>query len=225
MEAAYDLYTIKTQCMLFRNYAYLWIDNASRKAFVVDPSWDITQITDILRQRDAELSAVLLTHSHFDHTNMVNKLSSLYQPVVYMSRPEADYYRFRCDRLAVLEDMERVRVGDTEVLCLLTPGHTKGGACYWAKDHLFSGDTLFIEGCGLCDGPGGSAEDMYDSLRRLMGLLPPNVRVYPGHSYGDPPGQEMSRLYQRNIYLQIDDIQQFVKYRNRKSTSKMFHFK
>ncbi|AZS14163.1 MBL fold metallo-hydrolase [Paenibacillus lutimineralis] len=225
MEATYDLFTIKTQCMTFVNYSYLGIDKSSLKAFVVDPSWDVSQLVHKLKLHNASLEAVLLTHSHFDHTNMVNKLEMLYQPTVYLSKTEAEYYRYHCTRLRTVEDMDIIRVGDTPITCLLTPGHTPGSVCYWGGDNLFSGDTVFIEGCGICDSEGGSAEDMYYSIQRLIQLIPANVRVYPGHSFGEPPGREMSYLYKKNLYFQIDDINHFVKYRNRKSNSKIFDFK
>ncbi|AIQ47421.1 polyketide biosynthesis protein [Paenibacillus sp. FSL R7-0273] len=225
MEATYDLFTIKTQCITFVNYAYLGIDKSSRKAFVVDPSWDVSQLVHKLNEHGATLEAVLLTHSHFDHTNMVNKLEMLYQPTVYLSKREAEYYRYRCNRLKTVEDMERIRIGDTLINCLVTPGHTQGSVCYWAGGNLFSGDTVFIEGCGLCDSEGGSAEDMYYSIHRLISLIPANVQVYPGHSFGEPPGREMSYLYKKNLYFQIDDINHFVKYRNRKNNTRIFDFK
>ncbi|WP_410511164.1 MBL fold metallo-hydrolase [Paenibacillus sp. BR2-3] len=225
MEAVYEMFTIKTQCMNFFNYAYLGIDKATRKAFVVDPSWDVSQLVRILEQKQASLEAVLLTHSHFDHTNMVKKLEMLYQPDVYISKTEADYYKYHCKRLITIEDMDRIGIGETTITCLVTPGHTKGSVCYWSGDNLFSGDTIFIEGCGLCDSEGGSAEDMYHSIHRLIRLVPANVRVYPGHSFGESPGKEMSYLYKKNLYFQIDDIQHFVKYRNRKNNLRIFDFK
>lgn len=225
MEATYDLFTLKTQCMTFLNYAYLGIDKTSRKAFVVDPSWDVSQMIRILESHDASLEAVLLTHSHFDHTNMVKKLERLYRPTVYISKTEADYYKYRCNRLRTVEDMDRIHIGDSAITCLVTPGHTPGSVCYWGEDHLFSGDTVFIEGCGLCDSDGGSAEDMFYSIHRLIRLIPPSAQVFPGHSFGDPPGKEMSYLYKKNLYFQIDDINHFVKYRNRKNNARVFDFK
>lgn len=225
MEATYDLFTLKTQCMTFLNYAYLGIDKTTRKAFVVDPSWDVSQMIQILEGHGASLVAVLLTHSHFDHTNMVSKLEMLYHPAVYISRTEADYYRYRCARLRTIEDMDRICIGDTEISCLVTPGHTRGSVCYWSGNNLFSGDTVFIEGCGLCESDGGSAEDMYYSIHRLIRLIPAHVKVFPGHSFGDPPGKEMSYLYKSNLYFQIDDINHFVKYRNRKNNTRIFDFK
>lgn len=225
MEATYDLFTLKTQCMTFLNYAYLGIDKTTRKAFVVDPSWDVSQMIQILEGHGASLAAVLLTHSHFDHTNMVSKLEMLYHPAVYISRTEADYYKYRCSRLRTVEDMDRICIGNTEISCLVTPGHTRGSVCYWSGNNLFSGDTVFIEGCGLCESDGGSAEDMYYSIHRLMRLIPAHVKVFPGHSFGDPPGKEMSYLYKSNLYFQIDDINHFVKYRNRKNNTRIFDFK
>lgn len=217
MEDTYELFTIRTQSMPFINYSYLGIDRATRQAFVIDPAWDISSLLDLLDLHQATLQAILLTHSHYDHTNMVEKLEELSGASVYISRQEAEFYGFNSKRLVTVEDSEQIWVGNTCVTVLVTPGHTKGSVCYWSGNQLFSGDTVFIEGCGLCDGQGGSAEEMYYSIRRLLRLIPPHIKIYPGHSFGETPGQTMCYLQQWNLYLQIEDISDFVAIRNRKN--------
>ncbi|WP_268964163.1 MBL fold metallo-hydrolase, partial [Paenibacillus sinensis] len=79
-------------------------------------------------------------------------------------------------------------LGDTQITCILTPGHTYGSACYLTSDHLFTGDTVFIEGCGLCDTVGGDPEQMFHSIQRIKSAINPMVQIFPGHSYGKNPG-------------------------------------
>ena len=225
MRSTYYLYEVKTQFMQFYNYSYLGIDKATNEAFIIDPSWDISEVLQILEKHEAKLKKVLLTHSHFDHTNMVKRLINLFDVEVYMSEKEVEYYRYKCRNLKVIEDLDVIEVGETRIKCLVTPGHTVGSTCYWGEDNLFSGDTIFIEGCGMCNTQGGSAERMYYSINRLSELIPSDVLVYPGHSYGEEPGKSMDFLKRRNIYFQIDDINQFVKYRNRKNNIGIFNFK
>ncbi|MFF2907990.1 MBL fold metallo-hydrolase [Paenibacillus sp. NPDC057934] len=224
MKDTYELFTIRTQHNSFINYSYLGIDKVSRNAFVVDPSWDVSELLNLLNQHGASLEAILLTHSHSDHTNMVETLEKLYAPSVYMSKKEAEFYQYHCERLVTFEDNEQIWIGDTPITALITPGHTQGSVCYWSGNSLFSGDTIFIEGCGICDSVGGSAEEMYYSIRRMIALIPSHTKVYPGHSFGEAPGKDMSYLYQWNIYFQLDDINQFVNFRNRKNKA-IFQFK
>lgn len=225
MEDTFTLYSFKTKFGSFSNYSYLIIDNSYNHAFIVDPAWDLREIIKILNSTNSTLKAILLTHSHYDHVNMVKQLIELYDAKVYMSKKEAEYYRYFCENLYMLEDMEDIFIGNTKVTCLLTPGHTLGGMCFWTGECLFTGDTIFIEGCGLCSGPGGSARQMYDSIQKIKHLMPSSIRVYPGHSYGKEPGQTIYDLYRENIYFQIDDEQCFVDFRMRKKQKGLFDFK
>ncbi|MBC2580399.1 MBL fold metallo-hydrolase [Clostridium sp. DJ247] len=225
MESTYDLYIIKTKYMQFCNYAYLGIDKSTKGAFVVDPSWDLSQMLEILYKNDAELKKILLTHSHFDHTNMVTKIVNNFNSDVYMSKNEVEYYDYKCANLKCVEDMEVISLGETKIKCLVTPGHTKGSTCYWTGNNLFTGDTIFIEGCGLCNETGGSAEDMYYSINRLSKIIPLNIHVYPGHSFGEPPGKDIGSLKETNIYFQIYDIDKFVRFRNRENNSRTLNLK
>jgi hydroxyacylglutathione hydrolase len=98
---------------------------------------------------------------------------------------------------------------------LSTPGHTPGCICYLIGDNLFTGDVLFYEGCGMCPDI-QSAHAMFWSLQYLKGLLDPRTRVFPGHSYGMPPGQQFAQLLRDNLYLQFSNPESFAAFRLRK---------
>lgn len=225
MEDSFILYSFKTRFGCFLNYTYLVIDKSYNHAFIVDPSWDLREIINTLNSTNASLDAIFLTHSHHDHVNMVNQLTARYDAEVYMSKYEVEYYGYSCKNLNTLEDMEDINVGDTKVTCILTPGHTLGGMCFWTGGCLFTGDTIFIEGCGLCDTPGGSARQMYNSIQKIKKEMPNSLCVYPGHSYGKEPGQTIGDLYKENIYFQIDEEQAFINFRMRKKQKGLFNFK
>ncbi|WP_236905062.1 MBL fold metallo-hydrolase [Clostridium formicaceticum] len=201
------------------------MDKETRSAAIVDPSWEVEIIVNVLSKLEVELSTILLTHSHYDHVNMVDALIMKYNPMVYMSYIEANYYRFKCKNLITIDDMDLVSVGQTEIRCLATPGHTAGGSCYLLKGSLFTGDTIFIEGCGICTGKGASAEDMFESIQKIKSIVRPDVRIYPGHSYGKKPGYSMEYLMKENIYLHINDKKHFIEFRNRKNQKNLFIFK
>lgn len=221
----YAVHTIKTFHHRWTNYCYIIEDIVSRSAIVVDPSWELSKITNKLSELEVDLSAILLTHSHYDHVNLVEPLSALFHPQVYMSKTEIDFYQFRCKNLIALQDLETISIGMTKAQCLLTPGHTAGGMCYLFSESIFTGDTIFTEGCGICEEHGSSADDMFDSVQRIKSIVSPEVRVYPGHSFGQAPGQTIGELLKHNIYFQIDKREYFVKFRNRKNQRGIFDFK
>ena len=167
---------------------------------------------------------ILLTHSHFDHVNLADALSKKYDSPVLMSRIEIDFYRFNCNNLLAIEDSTPFSFGHSRVLPILTPGHTKGSLSYLIGENLFSGDTLFCEGCGICQGLGADPDAMFESISFLKHQLPLETRIYPGHSYHEAPGKPFSYLMKNNIYLQLDSREHFVRFRMRHNQKKFRWF-
>ncbi len=222
MEKGYEVSQVRTFSLGFYNYCYIIFDKKTREAVIVDPSWELDKIIDKLNQLNVQLKAIFLTHSHYDHVNLVEPLLDMYRPQVYMSKIEIDYYRYRCNNLVELYDMDWINIGAAKFLCIHTPGHTAGGMCYFLPDELFTGDTIFIEGCGLCDTKGGLPEQMFESIQRIKSIIPTHVKVYPSHSYGLPPGQKLQQLLKDNIYFNIDNKEYFINFRMRKRKLRYF---
>lgn len=215
MSSTYQVHALKVGNRHIINNIYLIVDQVTRQAAVVDPAWEMSKIAGLIDSLEVDLTTILLTHSHDDHVNLVEPLVRRYNPQVYMSRQEIEYYRFTCSSLHALDDFSTIHLGMTSITCLLTPGHTAGSACYLLSDSLFAGDTIFIEGCGVCDSLGGDPEAMYESVQKVKTWVRPSVRVYPGHSFGRQPGRPMSELLQHNVYFHLDKKEQFVKFRMR----------
>ena len=70
-----------------------------------------------------------------------------------------------------------------EILAIYTPGHTAGSTCYLWRNHVLTGDTLLIEGCGRTDFQSGDAGSLYDSVHERLFTLPDDTRVWPAHDY------------------------------------------
>ncbi|WP_039835554.1 MBL fold metallo-hydrolase [Paenibacillus sonchi] len=225
MDRSCIVYSIRTSYADFINYCYLVEDLQSKMAFIVDPSWEIEKIVRKLEELQVQLRAILLTHSHFDHINLVEPLTDLYNPKVYISQREIDDYQYRCRNVRGLHDLDEIHFGNVRIKCLLTPGHTSGGMCYQVADYLFSGDTLFSEGCGSCFCSGGSADQMFESIQKIRMVVPSDTRVFPGHSYGIAPGQTMRTLLNQNIYFHLTRREDFVRFRMRDNQSSLLHFK
>jgi len=217
------VYIMRLQYMSFINYSYLVVDKNTNNAVLIDPAWDISKIKILLDEIQCKLDGILLTHSHYDHSNLADILSRKYGVNVYMSKIEKEKSQFSCVRLLPINDKDIINVGDTKIICLLTPGHTEGSVCYYVDGNLFSGDTIFIEGCGMCLSR-ESAKEMFYSVQRIKNSISTKDKIYPGHRYGENPGIEFEHLLKNNIYFQIPDIEDFVNFRMRQNQNRLFSF-
>lgn len=158
------------------------------KAAIIDPGEEAQRIVKTLKQKGWTPEAVLLTHSHYDHTGAVTKLQKRF-PDMPVYRNDADAYNDDPRMVQIYPPLnnttpcgegDTITVGELSFQVIATPGHTKGGLCFICEDALFCGDTLFAGSCGRTDLPGGNLGQMLSSLRRLA-ALEGNLTVYPGH--------------------------------------------
>jgi hydroxyacylglutathione hydrolase len=204
---------VSTRHQSMKNYTYLVIDPSSRQALLVDPAWEMDKIVQALSEAESVLSGILITHAHPDHVDLAKPMADAYDCPIWMSSDEIAASGFRARQLIGI-DAQPWSIGRLDVEPIRTPGHTPGCVCYLIGGNLFSGDVLFAEGCGICpDTP--AAHAMFASLETLK-RLDPQTRIFPGHSYGTPPGQTLSRLLRDNIYLQFSDKESFAAFRLRR---------
>ena len=184
------------------NCTVLWEDG-QQACTVVDPGMSsddgVQQLADFFKDHGLTPDAIFLTHGHFDHVWGVEKLLKLYPVPVYMHPADKDIL---ADGSSVFSGgMQKFKVfqhnivtkdvaeGDvltsagTAWKVIHTPGHTPGGVCYYSAENnlLLSGDTLFAGSIGRTDFESGNAEEMQESLERMMWLFGDGVTVYPGH--------------------------------------------
>jgi len=197
------------------NYCYLVIDHINHQSVIVDPAWDMKKIDLTLLTNKTSLNGILLTHSHMDHIHLAKPLAEKYCCPIWMSNEEIAVSGFSAPQLIGM-NMSPWFIGNIYIQPILTQGHTSGSICFLIEDNLFTGDTLFIEGCGLCRDK-QSAQTMYASLKFLKNMLNPNTKIFPGHSYRRPPGQKFSLLLRENMYLQFKNENDFVTYRLREN--------
>lgn len=215
--------TLDVRNRTMKNFNYLVVDPVTRDAVIVDPAWEMDKIDRAIEDAGAKLRGILVTHSHPDHIHLAGPLSQKYDCPIWMSKAEIASSRFSARHLVGVETFAW-HVGQMRVQPLLTPGHTPGSTCYLIGDNLFTGDVLFAEGCGMCPDT-EAAHAMYASLEQLKELAPQTL-VYPGHSYGKPPGRPMLQLRRENLYLQFRDKSSFAAFRLRsgQQQAKMFSF-
>jgi hydroxyacylglutathione hydrolase len=207
-----------------KNYTYLVIDPSGLEAVIVDPAWQMEKIDSAIKDWKVELRGVLITHAHPDHVHLAEPVAQKYNCPIWMSNVEIAESGFAATRLIGI-DSQPWRIGELLIEPILTPGHTPGSACYRIGENLFTGDVLFAEGCGMCPNT-EAAYALFDSLERLKISIFPETRIFPGHSYGTPPGQTFAQLLRDNIYLQFSDKKSFAAFRLRSGQDKarMFAF-
>jgi len=182
------------------NYNYILGDRATGEAAIIDPSDQVAPLLDALKEHKLKLSAILLTHGHYDHVGGVDELTKMMPIPVYLSEHEAFFYTPKCPGLTRTKDGEKIMMGSLEVECLHTPGHTPGCQCFLVEGNLFTGDTLFIDAIGRTDFPGGNGRAMVKSLQRIK-MLPDDTVIWPGHHYGEPAHEKLGELKRSNPYL------------------------
>mgnify|MGYP001701393344 FL=1 len=173
-----------------------FLSDTNGNCVVVDPGEEAARIIDYIEKKDLKPVAILLTHGHFDHIGAVDEVREKYGIKVYAAAAEKETLQntdinlssqfgagFKVEADEYLNDGQEIELLGEKVRCLLTPGHTKGGMCYYftGSGILFSGDTLFQQSVGRTDFPGGSMGEIVRSIREKLFVLPDYVRVYTGH--------------------------------------------
>ena len=195
-----------------QNFIYFVGDKEKKEVVVIDPAWDVKLILESAKKEDLKITGALVTHGHFDHTNGVEDLLSKLDIPVYINNTEADFFKFKWGKENVkkVHAGEKLKVGNTEIEFIHTPGHTPGSQCFLINDNLVSGDTLFIDGCGRCDLAGGSVEQMFDTISNKLMKMKNNTIIFPGHNYASKKYDTLENQKKTNPYMQYDNLMSFI---------------
>ena len=196
------------------NFVYLIHDHESNTAAIVDPAWEVEKMLQLADEKGIKITDVLLTHSHYDHINGLQQTLEHTDACVHLLKPEAKFWGEDLTRPKLHHGGDQIRIGNSEITILHTPGHTPGSACYHLGDDLIAGDTLFVFGCGRCDLAGGNPEEMFQTLQKMKTELPQNTILHPGHNYApQSPTSDWQSQCTGNPFLHFDESENFVKYR------------
>jgi hydroxyacylglutathione hydrolase len=202
------------------NYVYLIGDDEQRVCMIVDPAWDVPDLLDIVEAEGMTLTGALVTHYHPDHVGGeifgygiegVGKLLELRPVRIYVNALESAGMKavtgISANDMVRVQGGDQVLIGAVPVKLLHTPGHTPGSQCFLTEQTLVSGDTLFIGGCGRVDLPGGDSEQLYFSLTQVLGKLPSDTLLYPGHNYASKSSSTIGEELQTNRFMQMRGLE------------------
>jgi hydroxyacylglutathione hydrolase len=146
---------------------------------IIDPGGEAGKILDEIKKTKAKLKCIVNTHGHADHILANEKIRQETGAKILIHQAEKDFIDFTADNF--LNDGDEIKVGDSILKVLHTPGHTEGSICLVGDGFVFTGDTFFKDGYGRTDLPGGSQKDLKKSIKKLSKILKPGMLVYPGH--------------------------------------------
>ena len=187
-----------------QNFTYILEDEETGEGVIIDPSWNLEEIQQIITRNDIKIKYIVNTHHHFDHT--LGNEAMAKSTGAKIIQHEASTLKHDI----VVSDGHTIKFGKSELTVLLTPGHSKDSICLVGDRKIFSGDTLFVGNCGRVDLPGGSAKELYHSLIDIISKLDDALELYSGHNYGSTPTSTIGNEKQTNFVMQKRTEQEFV---------------
>lgn len=195
------------------NFIYIIKDKATGRAAVVDPAWEVDEIIKRAKELGVQVTDILLTHSHHDHINGIDAMLEQYDAQIHLLKAESDFWGQHKGSTTLHHGGDQIKLGDTLIEVLHTPGHTPGSACYHVGENLIAGDTLFVFGCGRCDLAGGDPNQMFNTLKRIRSDLPGDTILYPGHNYAEKTTSTIKEQIEGNPFMHFDNNDDFIRYR------------
>jgi hydroxyacylglutathione hydrolase len=195
------------------NFVYLVGDRETGEAVAIDPAYGVRELVEIIGADGLRLTDVLVTHYHPDHVGgnlggwSIEGLAELLaidgvNAKVHVQTEEAHGVKrvtgASDSDLVLHASGDTVNVGAVPITLIHTPGHTPGSQCFFVDGRLVAGDTLFLDGCGRTDLPGGDPAALYESLTQKLAVVPDDAILYPGHQYSPAPAAPMGDVRRDN---------------------------
>lgn len=199
----------------FAANCYVLVCPSTREAAVIDPGGDAPVILQVILQERAKVKYIINTHGHVDHVGANAQVKSATNAEILIHEKDAPMLTNPARNLAILSPVvirqvpadrtlkegDEIEFGEIKMEVIHTPGHTPGSISLKTDKIIFTGDTLFAGSIGRTDFPGGSYEQIMESIKNKIATLGDDYKVFPGH------GPSTSVGYERvsNPFLQGDD--------------------
>ncbi|MFA9424159.1 MAG: MBL fold metallo-hydrolase [Sedimentibacter sp.] len=175
---------------------YIVASDVSKEAAIIDPGADFNKIDNTINELGVIPKIIILTHAHGDHIGAVEEFVEKYGVKVYIHEKDAKMLSDGKENFSkvlfgknmsinpdiLLKDGDEIQLGDLKFEIIHTPGHTKGGICIKVGNIMMTGDTLFNNSIGRTDFPGGSFEEIINSIQEKIFKYDEDIIIYPGHN-------------------------------------------
>jgi hydroxyacylglutathione hydrolase len=195
-------------------FAYIVGDRENGEGLVIDPAAETERIQAEADSNGITIKYIVNTHGHVDHISGNADMKTLTGADIIIHKDDADILvstpamvlrMFNAKPSppadSTVQDGDRITVGKIDLRVIHTPGHSPGGMSLYTPGYVFTGDTLFVEGLGRTDLPGGSWSIMHASIMNKLLTLPGDTVVLPGHNYGRMPTSTIQNEKENNPFL------------------------
>ena len=189
---------------IYEENCYILVDEDTKDCVIIDAGEEAGKIENEIKSMGGKPKYLILTHGHFDHVGAVEEICSKYSIPFYISRLDEEYmekdnsvFGTLPKASGYLKEGDILKFASYEIKVIETPGHTKGGLCFFVDNKVFTGDTLFQGSVGRTDFPGGDMREIISSIKNKLLPLGDDVIVYPGHG----PSSSIKFEKIRNPYL------------------------
>ena len=209
------------ECFTVGNFGtnlYLLTSKSSSESIVIDPGMGSEPILGIVRERNLKIKYIVNTHGHFDHVFQNSLFSKETGGVLCCHRKEADLLKILSSQgksygisvpespipdLLLEENDTLILNKEISFRVIHAPGHSPGSLCLYTSGFLFCGDVFFKDSIGRTDLPGGNYEELMDSIKNKILVLPAETHVFPGHGSCTTIGKEIESnpFLKENYYI------------------------
>jgi hydroxyacylglutathione hydrolase len=209
------MYIRQYQMSHFVVFSYLVGCQKTKEAAVIDPAGDVEIILDDAAKHKFRITKIINTHGHIDHIMGNADLKKKTNAAIFIHESDAHFMTAHSSYKLMMygaqpspspdvlvKDGDTISFGEEKLRVIHTPGHSQGSMCLYAKGYIFTGDTLFVEGVGRTDLPGGSWPKLLDSITKKLFSLPDETVVFPGHNYGHRPTSTIGDEKRNNPFVE-----------------------
>ena len=195
-------------CGPIENNVYLLFDDQTRDGWIIDPAMNSDSVSKFTERENIIIKKILITHAHFDHYYGLSEFKAILPPIEEIVLGKDDLHLWNsgggakdffgksqniADPNILVDHQQKILLDDHVFEVRAVPGHTQGSVLYYCPEinSAFCGDLIFFHGVGRTDLPGGSFDQLVNSIRTQVFTLPPPTKIFPGHGPATTVAEEI----------------------------------